>query len=281
MKNEKITVVFTAYKRPETLPRQIDAILHQSVRPNELILFQDRVQSGEPVVLDESLLDRFDMVKISTVNQGVWGRFKFAKENATGDYICVLDDDTIPAEKWIETCVELMKKREAVYASLGIRLTKQGQYPFSGYYRIGWCSANKKCEEVDFAGHSWFFKKKCLEWMFDGTEDVQNIKTAGEDMGLSFAASRHGIPTIITPHPLNERKVWGSLPNDAMKYGNDSAAIGVNGNYNNMNRALELYNKKGWQKVVDKKAVYVYIYRLFQKIKLKLIRKRIVTGDIE
>lgn len=275
MKKDSITVVFTVYKRPQTLLKQLEAITKQSIRPDELILFQDKVRSGDPIILEKSLLERFDKVKIASSNQGVWGRFKYAKDHATGDYICILDDDTIPGRKWLETCLDLSSEREAVYASLGIRLTKGGKYPFSDFYRIGWCSANKRSEAVDFAGHSWFFKRECLDWMFEETESVQAIKTAGEDMGLSFAAYRHGIPTMITPHPLKDFSVWGSMPNEAVEYGNDTAATGINGNYENMNTALRLYEEMGWKHIVDRKPVYVFVYMLFQKITLKFKKRKI------
>lgn len=272
-KRESISVVLTLYKRPEALKKQIEAIKNQSVKPMEILLFHDHVNCGETVLLDSNLRKEFDVVVEPEENKGVWGRFRFAYETARGKYICVLDDDTIPGLKWLETCLNLINRRNAIYASLGICLTKYARYPYhDGFYRIGWCSANNKCEEVDFAGHSWFFNRECLQWMFTDTERYQEIKTAGEDMNLSVRAKEHGIPTIITPHPIWNKEIWGSIPYYAMSYGNSNVATGINGNYYNMNKSIIMLEDEGWRPMYRDHMIYIKSRQIKQKLYLKIIR---------
>ena len=257
---KEMTVLLTVYKRPETLRLQVEAIKNQTVVPHRIILFQDRVKDGQPIRIPAEDLKSVDDYYIAEENKGVWGRFAYARENCQTKYVCVLDDDTIPGPRWIETCIGYMEKKKAIYATLGIRLTKRGGYPYKDYYRIGWCSENNKCEEVDFAGHGWFFDRECLDWMFEGTESIRALKTAGEDMGLSFSAQRYGVPTIITPHPSSDRSIWGSMPDEAIYYGTSTEATGINGNYPNMNKAIKAYEDMGWSYCVDRKRFYVIAY---------------------
>lgn len=272
IQRDTISVVMTLYKRPEALEKQINAIKEQTIKPLELLLFHDHVKCGEEVVLDSNLRKEFDEILEPTENEGVWGRFRFAKEVARGKYICMLDDDTIPGSRWLETCVQLIKKRNAVYASLGICLTRYGCYPYDGFYRIGWSSANRKCEEVDFAGHSWFFNKECLDWMLKDTEQYQEIRTAAEDMNLSVRAKEHGVPTIITPHPLGNMEIWGSIPHYAMTYGNSKVATGINGNYENMNKAIKMLEDEGWEPMYRSNYVFVKVRQIIQRIYVKLLK---------
>lgn len=270
--HDSITVVLTLYKRPEALKKQLESIASQTLKPEEILLFHDRVKDGEDILLDPELRPLFDGIKEADENIGVWGRFRYAKDNAKGRYICVLDDDTIPGCRWLETCMQLMKQRRAIYAALGICLIKPSGYPYSGYYRVGWNSANKKCEEVDFAGHAWFFEKECLNWMFEGTEAYQAIKTAAEDMNISVRAKEHGVPTVITPHPVGQQDRWGSIPKYAVSYGNDMAATGINGNYENMNRAIRMLEMEGWTPLYKTSRLKVIVRLVKQKLYIKYLK---------
>ena len=42
--NEQFSVVLTLYKRPYNLIKQLDAILEQTIKPSEILLFQDKVE---------------------------------------------------------------------------------------------------------------------------------------------------------------------------------------------------------------------------------------------
>ena len=92
--NEQFSVVLTLYKRPYNLIKQLDAILEQTIKPSEILLFQDKVEN-EIIEIPSSIKDKFDNIKIASQNVGVWGRFDFAK-NAKNELIFLFDDDTIP-----------------------------------------------------------------------------------------------------------------------------------------------------------------------------------------
>ena len=273
-----VSVVLTTYKKPDALTLQLEAINNQTLTPKEVFLFQDGINGSYSIDFKKEILDKFDNVKICPENMGVWERFKYAKENAHSEYICMFDDDTIPGKNWLENCHLHMQENEGVYGTVGIVLQKPEFYPYGGFFRVGWHRPYHGLAHVDFVGHSWFFKKQWLDYMFDGTEEFQKFKYAAEDMCLSFKCKEHGIPTFVPPHPYWDLEQWGSKPKFGMKFGNASTAISQNyDNCINMRNALALYMKKGWKLVKDDKSYS--IRKLNSEIKLdykKYIIKKIL-----
>lgn len=106
--NKKIStdvdVVLSAYKRPEVLAQQLEAIRNQTLQPKRILLYQDAVASGPKVTLSEEILSQFDAYHIAEENGGVWKRFEYAAEAANSTYVCIFDDDTIPGRRWFENC---------------------------------------------------------------------------------------------------------------------------------------------------------------------------------
>ena len=103
--NLDVDVVLSAYKRPQVLAQQLDAVQNQTLRPRRIFLYQDAVKAGEPkVVIDEEILKRFDAYEIAAENGGVWKRFEYAARKTLSPYVCVFDDDTIPGRRWLENC---------------------------------------------------------------------------------------------------------------------------------------------------------------------------------
>lgn len=249
-----VSVVLTTYKKPDALNLQLAAITSQTLKPKEILLFQDGINGDYSINFNSSFLSKFDNIKIEKQNMGVWERFNFAKECTTSKYICMFDDDTIPGTKWLENCHSHMIEQEGVYGTVGIVLQKPENYPYGGFFRVGWHRPYHKVALVDFVGHSWFLKREWLSYMFDKTEEFQQFKYAAEDMCLSFKCKEHGINTYVPPHPYYDLEMWGSKPKFGMKFGNATTAISQNyDNCINMRNALSLYMKKGWKLVKNNK----------------------------
>lgn len=250
-----VSVVLTTYKKPDALSLQLEAINKQTLKPKEILLFQDGINGSYSINFKQELLEKFDNIKIAPENMGVWERFRYAKENAHSEYICMFDDDTIPGIRWLENCHSHMMEQEGVYGTVGIVLQKPEKYPYDGFFRVGWHRPYHKPARADFVGHSWFFKKEWLDYMFDGTEEFQKFKYAAEDMCLSFKCKQHGIETFVPPHPISDLEQWGSKPKYGMKFGNASTAISQNyDNCINMRNALAKYMEMGWNLVKDDKS---------------------------
>jgi hypothetical protein len=260
-----ISAVCTLFKKPESLMQQIKAINNQTINPREILLFQDNIPENYKIELKSPLKDFFDEIMISKKNVGVWGRFNYAR-SAKGKYICLFDDDTIPGSRWLENCYMNMCKHEGVYGTIGIVMTEKGRYPFDGHYRVGWGNPYSKKAEVDFAGHSWFFKREWLNYMFDGTEEFQNFKYVAEDMCLSVQCAKHNIKTFVPPHPYRNLDFWGSNPELADRFGKAEGSISLNiNNYVLMNKAIKIFEKDNWSPLYKRDSSYVR--HLLQSIK--------------
>jgi hypothetical protein len=100
--------------------------------------------------------------------------------------------------------------------------------------------------------------------MFAGTEDIQALKYCGEDMTLSYKAlTAAGVKTFVPPHPFENRELWGSRPDTAMKFGNDKAALSSSlDNKKKYNQAMGMLLDKGWQPMTTGKAWRYHVARI-------------------
>ena len=217
---KKIAVVLSAYKRLHHLEKQVNSIKNQTVKPYEILLWQNGIEN-----IDDNLIKGFKYSKSNT-NFGVWARFAYAL-NAVSDYICMFDDDTIPGNRWLENCLNTIETYDGLLGTVGLRYQSlDGYYPHTSH---GWRGPSDSTIEVDIVGHSWFFRRDWLSYMWRELPDINASFIVGEDIHFSHMLQKYGdIKTFVPPHPLNDTSLWGSLPEYASKIGTDSAALSQN-----------------------------------------------------
>ena len=254
-----VSVVLNLYKRPEYLNLQLNAIESQTLKPKEILLYQDG--TGESIKIPENLKDRFDFVEINPDNIGVWGRFAFAMKMAKNQYVCIFDDDTIPGNRWLENCHTEMLIREGLYGTIGIILKKPYDYPDKvnkSYYRVGWDGELDFTAEVDFVGHSWFFKKEWLKYLFEAPKEIQKYKLAGEDISFSYQLLQHNIKTYVPPHPINNNDLHGSLRKYAYELGTTKTGISMHSiHLKTMKEAIAILLNRKWNILANKNPKYI------------------------
>lgn len=214
MKNE-ITVVLNGFNRPEHLLEQINSIKNQTIQAKEIMLWINNTEG-----FDEEIINQVTTVS-SNKNFGVWARFTFAL-NAKTEFICVIDDDTIPGSKWLENCINTMKTHEGLLGTRGLIFKDNSSY--HNHFVHGWETQNNEPVEVDIVGHSWFFKKEWLWSMFrELPPDSEDFYRVGEDMFFSYSLKKYlGLNTYVPPHPIEDKELWGSLK--AIQYGSIKAS---------------------------------------------------------
>jgi len=222
-----VTFVLSGFRRPHTLREQYEAIKAQTIQDFEILLWVNLVDKNN-IKFDQEILDNCKSI-VSNTDFGSWGRF-IASLNAKTKYVCVIDDDTIPGKKWLENCFNTLKTHNGILSTRGTLMNKgfDLRYPGPGSYEaIGWCSANEEVTRVDMGCHSWFFEKNWLRAFFAEMPDTLPMRY-GEDTHLSYAVKKHfGINTYIPPHPKNDMDLWGSMPDTAIKYGEEPVAISM------------------------------------------------------
>jgi hypothetical protein len=211
----EITAILNGYKRPHFLKEQVDAIRNQTIKPKEIMLWQNNTEG-----FDKELTDTL-LTASCNRNLGVWSRFIFAL-NAKTEYICIFDDDTIPGEMWFENCLETMKTHEGLLGTVGLIF----QHPDTYHYhtRYGWADSNIfEPLKVDIVGHAWFFKREWLSTYFRELPPI-DLPIVGEDMHFSFMLQKYlGINTYVPPHPTHDKRYWGSTK--GWEYGTEKNAL--------------------------------------------------------
>ena len=240
-----VTVILSLYKRPYCLEKQLRAIHSQTIRPTEIILIKNPADGVRMPDISDELLKNVTIVEINR-NIGVWGRFAIGLMAKT-TYVNIIDDDTIPGCKWLENCIDSMNTREGIYSTIGIKFPN----PNYGFYldnRIGWDRPNSQIEQVDMGCHSWFFKREWLSFFWEFIPDYNENLRNGEDMHLSFVGQKHGIPTLIPPHPPGQYDMFGSIPSSAWEYGGDANATALDDSIAaKFNIFLQILRAKGFK----------------------------------
>ena len=198
----EITAILNGYKRPQFLKEQVDAIKGQTIKPAEIMLWQNNSEG-----FDKELTDSLTTASCNK-NLGVWARFAFAL-NAKTEYICIFDDDTIPGPLWFENCLNTMKTHEGLLGSIGLIYGSEDSYLPNE--RVGWANPNNMPTQVDIVGHAWFFKR---EWLSTYWRDLppNGFDIVGEDMHFSHMLQKYlGLGTYVPPHPAHYKDMWGSL----------------------------------------------------------------------
>jgi hypothetical protein len=238
-----ITVILNGYKRPQFLKEQIDSILNQTIKPKEIMLWQNN-NEGFDLNLTKNLT-----TAVSNKNLGVWARFAFAL-NAKTEYICIFDDDTIPGSRWLENCLTTIKTHKGLLGTIG--LIYQNKNNYLPHIRYGWDNNNEGTVKVDIVGHSWFFKR---EWLSTYWRELppDGFDYVGEDMHFSYMIQKYlNLNTYVPPHPRNNPEMWGSLKGWAMGTEKNGLSL-VPTNIHKMNEYYKLLINKGFKIINDGK----------------------------
>ncbi|OPY11433.1 MAG: Glycosyl transferase family 2 [Syntrophus sp. PtaB.Bin138] len=239
----KISVILTAWQRPQLLEEQVDRVLKQTVPPHEIVLWYNQPPKALGFFKRKQLLDFRNAEKVKKIvcdyNFGIIPRFSLAPA-MEGDYVCIFDDDTMPGEKWFENCLRFTDSEKTMCGTIGLRFLSDTE-PKTETPRMGWDGCNEGIEFVDLVGHSWFFKR---EWARHFWEIDPLHQTFGEDIHFCAMLQRHGIRVACPPHPKDDMSLWGSVNG---KLGKDKVAISSKDRSKEYAEVLRYEVKNGWK----------------------------------
>lgn len=213
-----VTVILNGFRRPQYLREQIEALKNQTIYPKEILYWQNKHNIvrfyDDGIINDECIAARCNS------NLGVWARFTFAL-NAKTNWVCILDDDTIPGSRWLENCISTYRTHPGLLGTIGLIFPGNGEY--RNAHRVGWDNPNIVPVEVDICGHCWFFHRDLLSVFWHEMPPLDHSISAGEDIHFSHMLQKYSnLKTYVPPHPPNEKELWGSLK--GWEYGNDGRA---------------------------------------------------------
>ena len=219
--NKTVTVILNGYKRNH-LKEQVEAIDKQTHPVEEIFYWQNTVDG---FAYDEDTYCNLNSV-LSNYNYGVWARFAYAL-NARTDYVCVIDDDTIPGNRWIENCVNTYETHPVLLGGIGLWFKNKNYelefLPNGEVAKFGWQLNNEDPVQVDIVGHSWFFARDLLSVFWREIPDRSWTMLCGEDIHFSYMLQKYtDFKTWVPAHPPNDKSMWSSLK--ALEYGGDHLA---------------------------------------------------------
>ncbi len=195
--SKTVSIILNGYKRNH-LKEQVDAIKSQTYPVEEIFYWQNTVPGFS---YDEDTYSELNSA-LSNYNYGVWARFAYAL-NCRTDYVCVLDDDTIPGTRWIENCVKTYETHPGLLGGIGLwfnnknyelELLENGEVA-----KFGWQVNNPEPVQVDIVGHSWFFARDLLSVFWREIPDNRWTMLCGEDIHFSHMLQKY-----------TDLKTWGS-----------------------------------------------------------------------
>lgn len=117
MITDKISVIVPVYNRENFIDNCINSVLHQDGVAVELILIDDG-SKDRSLEICRTYEEKYDNVKvIHQDNAGISHARNIGLDNATGDYICFLDDDDIMTPCGLKSMLEAMKKYDVDFVA--------------------------------------------------------------------------------------------------------------------------------------------------------------------
>jgi GT2 family glycosyltransferase len=117
----KISVILTAWQRPQHLEEQVARILAQTIPPHEIVLWYNQPPKSLGIFERKQNLNFKNADKIKKIicdyNFGIIPRFTLAS-CLEGDYVCIFDDDTMPGEKWFENCMRYVDSEKTLCGTI-------------------------------------------------------------------------------------------------------------------------------------------------------------------
>lgn len=222
----KVSVILTAWARPQYLEEQVERILDQTVSPHEIVLWYNQPPSKFGVFKAQQKREFKNSRHVKKIlcdhNFGIVPRFAIAPI-MEGEYVCIFDDDTLPGEGWFENCLNYVDREKAICGTIGLRYLSRTELK-TEKPRMGWEAMNTEPAFVDLVGHSWFFRREWARYFWD---EEPILLSFGEDIHFCAMLQRRGIRAACPPHPPNNRSLWGSVKPDL---GVDKVAISVSSN---------------------------------------------------
>jgi glycosyltransferase involved in cell wall biosynthesis len=242
---DQVAVVLNVYKRASIFRDQLNAINNQTIKPIEILVWENGNETVPP--------DLKDGIKIARSNHnfGVWARFAYAL-NASADFICVLDDDTIPGNRWIENCLQTIKETPGLLGARGVIFDNKHSYSMN--HDVGIYKPNEQTTQVDIVGHSWFFKKEWLYKFWSNADEKFQNELAGEDIHFAYVMQKFlGLPTLVPKHPIQDMSLWGANPKLSKKYGSGIESISISpSSLKKFENALKHYRNLGFLTLIEK-----------------------------
>ena len=199
---DEVTVLINGFLRPENIQKVVDALRKQTLPPAKILVYYTKPTKDFKVPFIEGI----DFI-VSEEDRGLPGRFAVGLVART-PYLCIMDDDLVPGEKWLESTVNLLKDTNSVICGYGMRYDDEDMNDLRAKRFGDHGEHNDNPESVDVCGHCFLMKKEWLKYFW--MEEPLDWKIS-DDIHLSYTLKKYGnISLLVSPHPEGDKSVWSN-----------------------------------------------------------------------
>jgi N-acetylglucosaminyl-diphospho-decaprenol L-rhamnosyltransferase len=107
-----VSAVIVSHNEIDHISKGLDALLHQSYKPCEILVYDNHSTDGTP----EFVCKNYSQVKLipGKENLGFGGANNLAAQQACGKYIAFLNCDAVVEPRWLEPIIELMENDSSI-----------------------------------------------------------------------------------------------------------------------------------------------------------------------
>ncbi|MEM7157120.1 MAG: hypothetical protein AAF799_29980 [Myxococcota bacterium] len=252
-RDEDLTVILNGWARPEYLPLVWEGIQYQTRRPAQTWIVQNGPGklAAVPREFFASVREHHTRIIDSDLNLGCWFRFILAALYCRTRYVAIFDDDTLPGCEALAAALTDLHARPGIYGGRGIIYVDEGGPPrFWAHEVAGWPAGTPEATRVDFVGHAWVMETAWLRRMLPllpstFLDAAEPGRQCGEDMFLSFAGQKLGVPTFVWGHGATCNARWSSL--QALEMGCHENSISMSGGLAGGDEHLRELLAAGWR----------------------------------
>ena len=218
------TAIICMWRRIDYIENQLNAIKNQTTSPAEIMIIVN--ENNINIEWLKNLAGSEVKIIVSDINS-LYTRWALSYV-AKGEYVCVFDDDTIPASGWIEYAIEKSIQYNAMVGPSGRIYSPGGK---EGFFKLVGPSKSKEdpntidCSTADthcdWICNSYLYKRAWVPFALMEPRYLGEHKTY-DDMQLAFSMKNYGGINCIVPKQTPEENNIGSMNPE---YGSDEHAI--------------------------------------------------------
>lgn len=198
MRNQ-ISLYIAAYNAEKTIEKSINSILHQTLKPKEIIIINDC--STDKTL---NLLKKFNQIKIinNKKNYGLAKSRNIALKYSKYNFLASIDSDVVCKKNWLETLFNTMEKKNAdlIGGKLIDKFIKEPANHWRSYYlKQNWGDKQINNPQFIFGANFLLNKKKIKNLNIKYNE---TFRTNGEDVNFSKVLKSRNCNLYYEPRAL-------------------------------------------------------------------------------
>ena len=198
MRNQ-ISLYIAAYNAEKTIEKSINSILHQTLKPKEIIIINDC--STDKTL---NLLKKFNQIKIinNKKNYGLAKSRNIALKYSKYNFLASIDSDVVCKKNWLETLFNTMEKKNAdlIGGKLIDKFIREPANHWRSYYlKQNWGDKQINNPQFIFGANFLLNKKKIKNLNIKYNE---TFRTNGEDVNFSKVLKSRNCNLYYEPRAL-------------------------------------------------------------------------------